>query len=247
MSVHVRVWARHAPKSGNSSQEYEDAFWPNRAARRRGPVFRCAVADGATEASFSGRWAELLTRAYCRGHFGNGRLAGTIGRLQATWSAEIGSKSLPWYAQEKVRQGAFSSLLGLTLCGGTWRALAVGDSCLFQIRDERVITAFPLTESGQFGNTPLLLSSNPRCNDTLADSLPAAGGDARPGDRFLLMTDALACWFLAAVERDERPWDDLSPARAGRAAFATWLAGLRTDRAIRNDDTTVLGADLLSI
>jgi hypothetical protein len=201
------------------------------------------VADGATEASFSGRWAEMLTRAYARGQLANGQLGETLPKLQTAWSDEIGGKSLPWYAEEKVRQGAFSSLLGLTLRDGSWSALAIGDSCLFQVRDDELLTAFPLADSSQFGSTPLLLSSNARRNTQLADHLLCAGGEVVPGDRFLLMTDAVACWFLAAVEAGQRPWRDLPTSRG----FPGWLERLRNDRAIRNDDTTIVSAQILPL
>jgi protein phosphatase 2C-like protein len=243
MPVRVRVWSRHAPKRGNSPQEYEDAFWPSRAAERRGRIVRCAVADGATEASFSGRWAEMLTRAYARGELADEQLTETLGRLQSLWSKEISGKSLPWYAEEKVRQGAFSSLLGLTLGEDGWSALAIGDSCLFQVRDDELVTAFPLMHSSQFGSTPLLLSSNPHRNTRLADHLACAGGGALIGDRFLLMTDAVACWFLASAESGERPWRTVPSSRS----FAPWLERLRTDRAIRNDDTTIVSAEILPL
>ena len=46
------------PKSGNSLEEYEDA-WAHR--QTRTPVgIRVAVADGATESSFAKLWAVLL-------------------------------------------------------------------------------------------------------------------------------------------------------------------------------------------
>jgi hypothetical protein len=243
MPLRVRVWARHAPKRGNSADEYEDAFWPPRGGERRGRVLRCAVADGATEASFSARWAQMLTRAYCRGALDVCRLAETLRPLQAAWSAEIGGRPLPWYAQEKVRQGAFSSLLGLTIRDGRWEAIAVGDSCLFLVRDDELITAFPLQASDLFGSTPLLLSSNPARNAALGDHLCQARGEALPGDRFLLMTDAVACWFLADAEAGGQPWNTIPPGRR----FASWLAGRRAAHVMRNDDVTVLGLDLLTV
>src|SRR5437764_13347045 len=105
MPLRVRVWARHAPKRGNSPEEYEDAFCAARVGERRGRVFRFAIADGATEASFSGRWAQMLTRAYCRGDLESDCQTASLARLQAAWSSEISGRSLPWYAEEKVRQG----------------------------------------------------------------------------------------------------------------------------------------------
>ncbi|HWC73594.1 MAG TPA: hypothetical protein VG454_06625, partial [Gemmatimonadales bacterium] len=60
------------PKSGNSAEEYEDA-WAQRLTRAHaggggggGGGIRVAVADGATESSFAKLWAVLLAESYVR-------------------------------------------------------------------------------------------------------------------------------------------------------------------------------------
>ena len=58
--------AFHTPKRGNVESEYEDAFHPERLFRRDLSEFHCAVGDGASESAFSGEWARLLVRGYCR-------------------------------------------------------------------------------------------------------------------------------------------------------------------------------------
>ena len=77
--MHVMARALWAPKAGNRSDEYEDAFWPQRTINRtvnRSGLFRLAVADGATETSFAGLWARRLVRAYGSGCFAGQQLAG---------------------------------------------------------------------------------------------------------------------------------------------------------------------------
>ena len=259
--MRARARAFWAPKAGHSAEEYEDAFWwdyPPGADGR--DTFRCAVADGATETSFSGLWADLLARGFCKGRLDPDALAAGLPGLQRVWRRLVGAKPLPWYAEEKVRSGAFAAVAGLTVLpardggpegdgadspGGRWRALALGDSCLFQVRDEGVV-AFPVAHSAEFGNRPALLSSNPAANAGLADRLPGACGDWLPGDRFYLMTDALACWFLRATEADERPWEALRDlaATGGSAGFAGWVGELRAGGALRNDDVTLVMVEL---
>src|SRR5262249_40418427 len=189
--------------------------------------------------------------AYCRGHLdGVKTFLKHLASLQQEWKAAVSHKPLPWYAEEKMRQGAFSSLLGLTLRGGQgpeplqWDALAVGDSCLFQIREDKVITQFPLTCADQFTNRPALLSSNPTSNNRLADHLCPASGEWQNGDAFYLMTDAIACWFLRAVEHGHAPWTiirDLGTAEG--LNFTKWIAYLRGEGQLANDDVTVLRVD----
>jgi len=198
--MRVRAQAFRLPKHGNSEEEYEDACWPMRHGERELRVFRCAVADGATEASFAGLWADLLVRAYCRGELSGDRLEATLSALGDSWRNRVATRPLPWYAEEKLRSGAFAALAGLTLTttrnGFSWRALAVGDSCIFHLRGGTLLDAFPLASAEDFNNRPHLLGSNAGLNGSLDQHLKRARGPAEPGDVFLLMTDALAAWAL---------------------------------------------------
>jgi hypothetical protein len=243
-------------KAGNSADEYEDAHATGPDGAAELDVFRCAVADGATETSFSGRWARLLAEGYCVGRFEDVPLTEALAPLQAAWHAEIDDLALPWYAEEKARQGAFAALAGLTLtgkdgAGGEWSALAAGDSCLFQVRGEELLVAFPLTVSSAFTNQPALLATEPARNAVFATedeaatpALQHAAGDWQAGDAFYLLTDALACWLLAAHERGEQPWEALDAfgwtGVAADCAFAGWVAARRSAGDLRNDDVTLL-------
>jgi hypothetical protein len=236
------------PKAGNQPHEYEDAFWPARSMIRTARTIRCAVADGATEASFSGLWAGMLVQAFGRGRLASHRIRDTLVPLQAAWWNEVSRKPLPWYAEEKRRSGAFSSLLGLILTEArdgnavTWSVTAVGDSCLFLVRDDALVVSFPLQASDHFDNRPSLISSVLSRNDSLENVLCHESGLARPGDTFYLLTDALACWFLARCEEGNAPWTTLDGIGEAtpRESFADWMTGERRDNRIRNDDVTML-------
>jgi hypothetical protein len=237
----VGARAHWLPKAGNAQDEYEDAFWP---VERAGPArrFRCAVADGATETSFSGLWARLLVQAYGRGHLGALRWETGLEALRCRWRSAVGQKPLPWYAEEKLRQGAYAAFLGLTLSlrsdgSVRWSALAVGDCCLFQIREDRLIASFPLGSSGEFNSRPYLVGSV-RPTDVEEAEAARRSGPALPGDRFLLMSDALAAWFLRAAEDGCSPWGELEEAAAD--TFPDWVAARRSAGAMRNDDVTLL-------
>lgn len=245
--MQVCIRALWLPKAGNTVEEYEDACWPLRSVDRELRAFRCAVADGATEASFSASWARLLVGAYCKGQWGGRRPFRSLARLQAVWQQEVDSLQLPWYAEEKRRSGAFASLLGFTLIApreeipGGWMAEAVGDSCLFQVRSNDVITAFPMRCASEFNSRPHLIGSTAASNEHLLEHVRKAHGGWEPGDIFYLMTDALACWFLKMVEVGTRPWLELTTVAAdGQPSFAAWIKHLREERAIRNDDVTLL-------
>jgi hypothetical protein len=230
-------------KAGAPPSENEDACAPEGTASLEGALLHFAVADGATESLFSGVWARLLAGAFARATVPDAAgLLAILPSLQQQWHQHVGGKPLPWYAEEKLREGAFATLLGVRLRPGGWDALAVGDSCLFQVRQGALLRSFPLEQSAAFGSAPFLLSTQAPQNGRVAAHVRTASGDLREGDTLLLMTDALACWFLAEHERGGTPWTTL-PApgtEEGRAAFEALTARLRAEKAMRNDDVTLL-------
>jgi hypothetical protein len=244
----VSADAFRVPKAGSSESEYEDAVWPGGHESFKGTV-RLAVADGATETSYSGIWARQLVRAFRDGRLEEFSFNGSLKNLQQVWYSWATRKPLPWYAEEKVRSGAYAALLGLTLhddahAGGRehrWTAIAVGDSCLVQSRDERIVACFPLMDSVSFASRPALIPSRGSV-DHVERQLLRAAGTWQTDDSFYLMTDALACWFIREHEEERAPWRILRDAgSAGEASnFERWVATLRRTRAIKNDDVTLL-------
>ena len=121
---------------------------------------------------------------------------------QSSWSDYVGGQNLPWFAEEKVKLGAFAAFLGVTLeKEGQWRAVAIGDCCLFHARNGELVETFPLAKSADFNNFPYLLGSLKERNDGVFEQKQTKlDGQWASGDMFLLMSDALACWFLRCVE-----------------------------------------------
>jgi hypothetical protein len=225
------------PKHGSSEAEYEDA-----AARSPGRTYprRFAVADGASESSFARLWADLLVEAYVAGGLRAGTLCDDLIPLQAVWQAEVERKPLPWYATEKARSGAFAALAGLTVrADGTWQALAVGDCCVMHVRDDRLLTSFPLAEAAAFDNRPRLLSSNPERNGHLSHLEAVACGAWEPGDGFLLLSDALAAYVVRSALDEGRGIGE-TLGFMGQQGFRRWVAARRAARALRNDDVTLI-------
>jgi hypothetical protein len=229
------VSAFRAPKAGSTAEEWEDAFCfdPGQG--------RFCVADGASESSFSAAWARLLAEGFVARPPDGSTLRDWLRPLQVEWARGTKGRALPWYAEEKARSGAFSSILGFCLepDEGVWRALAVGDSCLFSVRENHLAASFPLSRSSEFHSRPMLLSSADRANAGIASAVRETEGLARPGDLMLLMTDALAAWFLAEAELRRRPWALLERI-ATQEEFETFVDLMRAGRSMRNDDVTLL-------
>jgi len=249
MRSSVRVFS--LPKAGNSVAEYEDAHWPRQSSNSTGLV-HLAVADGATETSFSGLWAKLLVSAYGRGRLAESSWDADLGKFRRVWQRAVGQKPLPWYAEEKLRLGAFSSLTGVTLFppaqldadGGEFQTLSIGDSCVFQVREGRLIWSFPFTAAEEFNSRPLLISSLDRGPDHEVAAQRVIGV-WQPGDVFLLMTDALACWALRLLESGANPFALIQSVETPEA-FAAFIAQQRDSMnaegipLLKNDDVTLV-------
>lgn len=250
-----------APKGGNAPEEFEDAYYPPSDGQVEGEVLRFAVSDGATEGMLSGKWAEILVKAFCRTQSDSSDVREVLERSHTTWSRwkthyladrQRRKRPVQWFEEPGMKRGAFATLLGMSLVSANgegarlWQAIAVGDSCLFQVREGKLINSFPLSSSKAFNNSPLLLASNPGLNQQLGASLVTARGDWEVHDTFLLMTDALAKWFLEEHEGSATPWVICKEFGTQGAAmkFDGWVHALRTESRLRNDDVTLLRIDV---
>ncbi len=239
--------AFHQPKRGQPNDDYEDAFAGDLASAR------FAIADGATEASFAGIWARVLVEGFVAVPGQPWRNLDWLEPLRQRWAQEVDALQLPWYAEAKREQGAYATFLGLAFRPartdrlGTWQALAVGDSCLFHVRKGSFLTSFPITESTEFGSLPPLLRSRPPAPRRKEAATEKAHGRWRPGDRFFLMTDALALWFLRQHEHQREPLaaiDRLLAEKTPQEAFAGWVEERRDREHLRDDDITLVVIDL---
>jgi hypothetical protein len=230
-------------KQDEPPEDYKDAFSPP--ARR---ALRFALADGASNFSWSGEWAQVLTTAWVQcppDDLSPSGLAAWLEPLQQTWHDKLEERLLgkPFYVVEKARRGQRSSLLGLKFEEANsrrWHADAVGDTCLFLRRDGRLETCFPLTDPKQFNDYPYLISSLPDDNQWPEDQLLQASGYAEPEDVFLLATDALAKWILDPPDDTVEQRLDLLLSLSDQEAFERFVEEERAKKRMGDDDTTLM-------
>ena len=128
-----RCRAFRVPKRGHDLAECQDACAIG--------VGRVAVADGAAESANAGLWARMLVEEFVavREELAwPGWIAGVQSRFADAVRRPTDAEPLPWYLEGRYDQGAFATFLGLSFGARSWQAVAVGDSCLFQVRDDRV-------------------------------------------------------------------------------------------------------------
>ncbi|REE55429.1 hypothetical protein A8990_16921 [Paenibacillus taihuensis] len=244
------------PKAGNRSDEYEDASHISTHVQKDATICRFAIADGASESSYADLWANLLASGYCFGRFDGTTIHKSVSPLLKAWQKKTGGKSLPWYAQEKLSSGAFSTLAGITFRfandaeSAAFDGIAVGDSCIFHVRGDTVFSSFPLSTVDDFGRRPVLISSNAANNARLHAFVHQWSGTAEAGDAFWLMTDALACWLLTRYKEDRsviRRLLELDGARAFNHLVheERQLIHRKGHAYLRNDDVTFIRLKLV--
>jgi len=226
----VRICA--VPKSGSSASEYEDAAAVEDGAVEEGEVLRAAVADGATESVFAKQWAEILARGVVADAVETSDAwTQRLPAWRGEWFLRVEEKlnDLPWYAAAKVEDGAFATVLGVTIRpGGTWSALAVGDCVVVHLRADRGQTAWPEGDPDAFGSRPDLACSR---SDASSATPQVYEGTWSRGDAFVLATDAVAAWLLRTGARRTLDWD--------QDAFEAAVRDARASGALRNDDSTL--------
>ncbi len=247
----TRVRVRHIliPKRGNTRRECEDALSANLEA------LRFAIADGATEAYDSRRWARLLCRAWTSAT--SAGLAETdlldgLRRIGVRFRSNRSRGPVPWYVEAKLEQGSFATFLGLELmpvnaARGTWQATAVGDCCLAEFTSGMFRGSFPLEQPEEFGSHPHALPTRAVLDEDLCPSARRRTGTYGPGDAFALMTDAVAQWFLAHVAlQPEKVSHLLQLLREDITGLRGVLIDARDDGQLRNDDIGMLFIECLS-
>ncbi|MEW2119291.1 hypothetical protein AB0945_29700 [Streptomyces sp. NPDC005474] len=227
-----------------------------------------SVSDGASESLLARDWATLLVRDAVESM----RLAGDWWQELGTFVRDLMERSalhwdafltryqaeratqgrpIAWYEQPGLEKGAFATVLGAeiratVLDDGTthwfWFAFALGDSCVFQLRDGRLVDSFPVRSVEEFGITPQLLGSRNHDVRLVAERMRVAWGELLPGDELLLTTDALAAWVLSQSTGLDGNGVVGLPAFSSfdRQDFTDWVDDQRARGRMRNDDVTLV-------
>jgi hypothetical protein len=174
--------------------------------------------------------------------------------MEAWWAA-LGSRlsrrwarrRLPWYAEEKAASGAFAAFVGVSFSEldsdeSKWMTVALGDACLVHKRNGCILESIPIGDPSAFGYHPKLVPSSIDRQHGLADQVICASGTARAGDRLLLLTDAIAAWYLRqSAESPElvQSFEQLLEANAFQELHEL-IAAERESKRLRNDDVAAV-------
>jgi hypothetical protein len=237
-------------KDGSEPGENEDRTSWNCNGTTGHAVF--ATSDGSTGSSFSRIWAGFLVTGFCASPVWDGpgfRLL--LQKCAKKRLFSVSKEDLPYYGILKAEMGSDATFLGLELVPDlqAWHCIAFGDTTLIQVRNSLLVTSFPMKYSKDFSSHPFLLSSIERKNNSLWNLFDTnrnhflTEGTYGQDDRFIIMSDALASWFLTEFEQGKSPFDELEPVLLGTPGalpFSTWIQRKREERVMKNDDTTCL-------
>ncbi len=186
---------------------------------------RLALADGASSDAFSGLWAQRLCEHFVE--------TGSLDREKVahSWQAEVQQRPLPWFLTDKLRQPTHASFLGLEWDDQSLQVQAVGDTCVFLIRDNALEFAFPCVHADDFSSQPRLVPTHGLMPEILSSRL-----SLQQGDLVIAATDAISAWLLSEQER--QPWRSLL-ALQNESDFARWVESLRSTKRLAGDDSTV--------
>jgi hypothetical protein len=254
--MRVSLKVLQVQKSEWGINQVEDAYQPRRMGSYCGDTLSFALSDGAGSISFPSIWAALLVRYYVKRIFNTPKdLRRVLPGLAGLWKTKVRNKGLNWCSARKAEQGSYASLLGFTLeepknlSEIKWHAIAIGDTVLFQFRGEKLIMEFPHYSTEDFEKNPVLLSTIADRNESALAELNTTTANCQQGDVFMLMTDALAQWFVECCENSKKPWETLlgflKVGKSNHQGFKEWVESLRAKGDMRNDDTTLMIVRLL--
>ena len=244
------------PKQGNAPAEWQDGACGGVVGD--GSRARFIVLDGATGAYDAVRWVDQLVRSFC-GEQGPrlepAAMRAWFAAMQDQWAAAVPAFDSIIEQRKFTEVGSFATLLGFEIEGldgpePWWRAVALGDTVLFHVREGRLVSVFPPMGPDDFGTLPDGVHTSRASLDRMTERLLTGSGVLQPGDFLFAATDAMAQWILRAVERGEaKVWDALTTL-AHPDVFARLVEDQRREqdsaKRMKNDDVTLMRLRLLA-
>jgi len=245
-------------KKGEPLRNCQDAYEIN------DEFLRYAVADGATREYFSAKLAQELVNRFCfdediinRDIFNNKKYEEWLEPIQKNWLTYIEdiikNKEVNFVVKNrfhKQHSGA-STFVGLELDRENliFKAIVIGDSCLFHIRDKEIVACYLIDDYQEFDNSPdFFFSRDFILND---ENMIEKREFTKPnivvesfedGDYFLLATDAISKWLLTQKHKGkwEKIWNNLL--KEDKDWYDNLIGEYREDKdnKLDDDDVTIL-------
>ena len=208
-----------------------------------------AISDGASESFDSQTWGRLLCEAYLEwtesapAQIQDDDVRDILVRARARFTAALSERTLSWSQQAANDRGNFATLLGMRELQSTVEILAIGDSIAIWQSQSGMPRSYPIQDPAEFAHNPVLLSSDPRGDDTVFNQERKRWGwicipkQDMDGGYLVLLTDAIG--HFALTKANQEGLGSVLPILAQTPDhFRFWLSQQRFSRTIRKDDTT---------
>jgi len=245
-------------KKGEFLEDCQDAYRVNK------DSLRFAVADGATREFFSGQFAIELVEKFCfdksqlnRDILSSDRYEEWLVSTQDRWKEYlknmIDNEEVTYLVENRYYENdsGASTFVGLELNRDnfTFKAMIIGDSCLFHIRDNKIKMCCLIDDYEEFDNSPDFFFSRAfvfdENNEATKREFIQPEIISRPfeeGDYFLLASDAMSRWLL--MQQYKERWDDVwsSLLKEDRCWYKNFIEDIREDEdnRLEDDDITIL-------
>lgn len=193
-----------------------------------------AVSDGASSAFASSLWSRQLVDGFVtrNGLLPAGERVAFVADCAAAWerlTRETADAS--WWEDAARQKGSFAAFVGLTIDeAGAWKALAVGDCCVFVTRNDQMVRSFPIERADHFNSTPSLLTTV----DPGHGEWQEANGQLDSNDVMLVASDGIAAWLLT------KPEDRLAALLDTSTDLTDLVDRERKQQRMENDDVTLV-------
>jgi len=250
-----------APKQGYEPTEWEDGAGHVCLGGARGAdpqSARFVVADGATETYESRLWVCQLVGSFLSSDQPGAATWPDIERasmtawfesLQEQWRVTAPAPA-DYIEEEKMRQGTLATfvggqILGLDTSTPIWRAVALGDSVLFHVRDGHLVEHFPRYRSRDFDSAPDGIGTLPDWLARMSEQMMFRQGQLAPGDTIYAATDAFAKWMITCLEKGDKALWPVLDGLIHPVDFSLLVATQRRAMAMKDDDVTLMRIRLL--
>ncbi|MBE7433155.1 MAG: hypothetical protein HS100_04515 [Anaerolineales bacterium] len=216
------------------------------------------LADGVGQSFFPAVWARTLVHSFI--NLSDEQLDHLLVQrewkewflpLQGQWSDEVReivdhARPEKYFLRNRLREQkpAGSTFVAIRFYeegdSVRWKALCMGDSCIFQIRDNLLMRSFLPTGSADFDNFPSCFTSVGR----QANEPVFTEGGARRDDSFILASDAFAKWLLKIHEENEDQFSQMMTRIIDLKFFSEFRvlieSARRSDISLEDDDTSCI-------
>lgn len=215
-----------------------------------------SLSDGATSSPEAGAWSRMIVEENSSCGSDKKEVIKNFPKIKEKWDKyweqrknDILNKSHGWWTEtilEKPNGATYCSLTFDTDYKNqkevSWRALAIGDSCVLHFREGKLLKSFPIDDPLCFTDRPNLLKTTNTQEELESEvkGINEISGIAQKGDTFVLATDALAEWILKYVPNSQELKQKILLSTSYNLDFEKFILEERKYNRLKDDDSTLI-------